>query len=130
MLVLDDFHEIESPIVQRELQTLLDRSPGSLRVVISTRADPRLRLQRLRLTDDLTEIRAAELAFTMDECGEALEPFAADLADRRRRGAARSDGRLGRGHPSRRAVARVGAGSAPASCAGSPATTAPWPTTC
>ena len=81
VLVLDDFHEIESPIVQRELQTLIDRSPSGLRIVISTRADPRLRLQRLRLTDDLTEIRAAELAFTVDECGEALKPFAADLAD-------------------------------------------------
>ena len=80
VLVLDDFHEIESRIVQRELQTLLDRSPPGLRLVISTRADPRLRLQRLRLTDDLTEIRAAELAFTVEECGEALEPFAADLA--------------------------------------------------
>ena len=80
VLVLDDFHEIESPIVQRELQTLLDRSP-TLRLVISTRADPRLRLQRLRLTDDLTEIRAADLAFTLEECGEALEPFATELAD-------------------------------------------------
>jgi LuxR family transcriptional regulator, maltose regulon positive regulatory protein len=80
VLVLDDFHEIESPIVGRELQTLLDRSPNGLRVVISSRADPRLRLQRLRLTDDLTEIRAAELAFTVDECGKALQPFAADLA--------------------------------------------------
>ena len=79
VLVLDDFHEIESPIVQRELQTLLDRSP-TLRLVISTRADPRLRLQRLRLTDDLTEIRAADLAFTLEECGEALEPFATELA--------------------------------------------------
>jgi len=78
VLVLDDFHEIESPIVQRELQLLLDRSPR-LRLVISTRADPRLRLQRLRLTDDLTEIRAADLAFTLEECGEALEPFATDL---------------------------------------------------
>ena len=81
VLVLDDFHEIESPIVRRELQALLDRSPSGLRVVISTRADPRLRLQRLRLTDDLTEIRAADLALTLDECGEALAPFAADLAD-------------------------------------------------
>jgi LuxR family transcriptional regulator, maltose regulon positive regulatory protein len=80
VLVLDDFHEIESPIVRRELQTLLDRSPR-LRLVISTRADPRLRLQRLRLTDDLTEIRAADLAFTLEECGEALEPFATDLAE-------------------------------------------------
>ena len=81
VLVLDDFHEIESPIVRRELQTLLDRAPSGLRVVISTRADPRLRLQRLRLTDDLTEIRAADLALSLDECSEALAPFAADLAE-------------------------------------------------
>ena len=81
VLVLDDFHEIESPIVQRELQTLIDRSPSGLRLVLSTRVDPGLRLQRLRLTDDLVEIRAAELAFTLDECGEALEPFATDLAE-------------------------------------------------
>ena len=81
VLVLDDFHEIESPIVRRELQLLIDRSPSGLRVVIATRADPRLRLQRLRLTDDLSEIRAAELAFTVGECAEALAPFAGDLAD-------------------------------------------------
>ena len=81
VLVLDDYHEIESPIVRRELQALLDRAPSGLRVVISTRADPRLRLQRLRLTDDLTEIRAADLALSLDECSEALAPFAADLAE-------------------------------------------------
>ena len=81
VLVLEDFHEIESPIVQRELQALIDRSPSGLRLIISTRADPGLRLQRLRLTDDLTEIRAADLSFTVDECGEALEPFVEDLSD-------------------------------------------------
>ncbi len=81
VLVLDDFNEIESPIVLKELQLLIDHAPRGLRVVLSTRADPRLRLQRLRLTDDLTEIRAAELAFTVAECDEALEPFAADLTD-------------------------------------------------
>ncbi|HET9507774.1 MAG TPA: LuxR C-terminal-related transcriptional regulator [Gaiellaceae bacterium] len=81
VLVLDDFHELESPIVRRELQAVLDRAPSGLRLVISTRADPRLRLQRLRLTDDLTEIRAADLALTLDECSAALAPFAADLTD-------------------------------------------------
>ncbi|MDF2751293.1 MAG: ATP-dependent transcriptional regulator, MalT-like, LuxR family, partial [Gaiellaceae bacterium] len=81
VLVLEDFQEIESPIVRRELQALLERAPSGLRLVLSTRADPRLRLQRLRLADDLTEIRAADLALTLDECREALAPFAADLAD-------------------------------------------------
>ena len=40
VLVLDDFHEIESPIVQRELQTLIDRSPSGLRLVLSTPGRP------------------------------------------------------------------------------------------
>ena len=80
-LVLDDLHEIENQVVLRELQELLDHAPRQLRVVLSTRADPPLRLQRLRLTEDLTEIRAADLAFTLDECRALLGPDAEDLTD-------------------------------------------------
>ena len=82
VLVLDDFHEIEGPIVQRELQTLLDHAPSGLRLVLvdarrSSAAPPAPPPDRR----NLTEIRATQLAFTVDECGEALKaPFAADLA--------------------------------------------------
>ena len=51
-------------VVLRELQALLDRAPPRLHVILSTRADPPLRLQRLRLAGELSEIRAADLAFT------------------------------------------------------------------
>ncbi len=78
VLVLDDFQEIESKTVLRELDALLVHAPPQLRLVIATRADPPLRLQRLRLAGETAEIRAFDLAFTSGECLELL----GDLADR------------------------------------------------
>jgi LuxR family transcriptional regulator, maltose regulon positive regulatory protein len=73
VLVLDDVQELESPIVLRELETLLGHAPSSIRFVVATRADPLLGFHRMRLNGGLTEIRAADLAFTRDECAELLE---------------------------------------------------------
>ena len=111
VLVLDDFHEIESPIVHRELQTLLDHGTGSLRVVISTRADPRSAAAAApphRRPDRDPRRRAGVHDGRVRRGARAVR---GRPRRRRRRGAARSDGRLGRGHPSRRAVARLRAGS-------------------
>jgi LuxR family transcriptional regulator, maltose regulon positive regulatory protein len=80
-LVLDDFHELESRSVLKDVQTLIDRAPPQLRIVLSTRVDPRLRLNRLRLAGGLTEIRCADLAFTHDECRALLGATADRLAD-------------------------------------------------
>ena len=78
-LVLDDFQELESRSVLTAVQTLIDRAPPHLHIVLSTRADPRLRLHRLRLAGALTEIRAADLALTHDECHALLGATAARL---------------------------------------------------
>ena len=43
-----------------------------LRVVLATRRDPQLGLHRLRLAGELTEVRAADLRFTLDETRELL----------------------------------------------------------
>ena len=43
------------------------RAPPQLRFVLATRHDLRLGLHRLRLEGELTEIRAADLRFTLDE---------------------------------------------------------------
>jgi LuxR family transcriptional regulator, maltose regulon positive regulatory protein len=43
------------------------RAPPELRFVLATRHDLRLRLHRLRLEGELTEIRADDLRFTLDE---------------------------------------------------------------
>jgi LuxR family maltose regulon positive regulatory protein len=81
VLVLDDFHELESRTVLKGVQTLVDRAPPQLRIVLSTRVDPRLRLNRLRLSGGLAEIRAADLAFTLDECRTLLGAAAEGLGD-------------------------------------------------
>jgi LuxR family maltose regulon positive regulatory protein len=80
-LVLDNFQEIENKIVLRELDALLLHAPPQLRLVIATRADPSLRLQRLRLAGHVTEIRASDLAFTSDECRALLGRLAENLID-------------------------------------------------
>jgi LuxR family transcriptional regulator, maltose regulon positive regulatory protein len=81
VLVLDDFQEIENAVVLKEIDNLLAHAPPSLHLIIATRADPRLRLQRLRLAGDLVEIRAAELAFTPDESRQLLGEASLGLSD-------------------------------------------------
>jgi LuxR family maltose regulon positive regulatory protein len=81
VLVLDDFHEIENSIVLKEVDNLLATAPPSFHLIIATRADPRLRLQRLRLAGALSEIRAADLAFSPDECRELLGAVSIGLSD-------------------------------------------------
>jgi LuxR family maltose regulon positive regulatory protein len=66
VLVLDDFHEVVEA-VHEDLERLARFPPPALRLVVLTRADPPIGLSRLRLDDSLTEVRAADLAFTLDE---------------------------------------------------------------
>jgi LuxR family transcriptional regulator, maltose regulon positive regulatory protein len=72
VLVLDDFHVIESVEVQEAFSYLVDHLPPTTRVVIGTRADPALPLARLRARGDLTEIRAADLRFSTSEAAAYL----------------------------------------------------------
>src|SRR6201982_2898542 len=66
-LVIDEVHELRSAEVLRQLELLLMRAPPELRCVLATRHDVRLGLHRLRLEGELTEIRTANLRFTLDE---------------------------------------------------------------
>src|SRR6202011_2228425 len=60
-------HELRSAEMLRQLELLLMRAPPELRCVLATRHDVRLGLHRLRLEGEVTEIRAANLRFTLDE---------------------------------------------------------------
>jgi len=71
-VVIDDFHNAKAPGVVAGIEQLL-RFPMPLRFVISTRHDPALRLHLLRANGDLTELRAADLAFTPDETRAFLD---------------------------------------------------------
>jgi LuxR family transcriptional regulator, maltose regulon positive regulatory protein len=72
VLVLDDFHEV-SHQVAGQLEPLLRHPSPALRLVIAARKDPPFRVGRMRLSDEVTELRAADLACTEEEAGALLE---------------------------------------------------------
>ena len=72
ILVLDDYHVIDSKPVDDALTFLLEHLPPQMHLVIATREDPHLPLARLRARGQLTELRAADLRFTPSEAAEFL----------------------------------------------------------
>ena len=79
LLVLDDYHLIRSEPVHTAVDYLLGHRPPGLRVVISTRSDPPLRLSRLRARGELAELRAADLRFSDAEAALLLGTAAGRL---------------------------------------------------
>jgi LuxR family transcriptional regulator, maltose regulon positive regulatory protein len=78
-LVLDDVHELGSDEARRQLELLVMRAPDPLRFVLATRHDLRLGLHRLRLEGELTELRTADLRFSLAEAGELLAAAGVEL---------------------------------------------------
>ena len=72
LLVLDDYHLIDSQPVHASLGFLIEHRPPRLHLVLTSRADPPLALARLRARDELAELRAAELRFTAGEAAAML----------------------------------------------------------
>jgi LuxR family transcriptional regulator, maltose regulon positive regulatory protein len=79
-LVIDDLHELRSAEALRQLELLVMRAPAGLRFVLATRHDLRLGLHRLRLAGELTEIRAADLRFTLEETRALFETAGIELS--------------------------------------------------
>jgi len=67
ILVLDDYHVIESQIIDQALTFLLEHLPTQLHLVIASRIDPTLPLSRLRARRQIAEVRANDLRFSLDE---------------------------------------------------------------
>ncbi len=72
VLVLDDYHTIESPPVDQALAFLIEHLPSQMHLVIATREDPQLPLARLRARDQLVELRITDLRFTPAEAADFL----------------------------------------------------------
>jgi LuxR family maltose regulon positive regulatory protein len=72
ILVLDDYHAIDSRPIDQAMTFLLDHLPPQLHLVITTREDPQLPLSRLRTRGQMTELRAADLRFTAAEAAAFL----------------------------------------------------------
>jgi LuxR family maltose regulon positive regulatory protein len=71
-LVLDDYHVIESQPIHDGLTFLLDHLPSNMHLILTTRLDPPLPASRLRARDQLMEIRANDLRFTVNEAAAFL----------------------------------------------------------
>ncbi|HZR44330.1 MAG TPA: LuxR C-terminal-related transcriptional regulator [Ktedonobacteraceae bacterium] len=72
VLILDDYHMLDSKAIDQALTFLVEHLPPQMHLVIATREDPSLPLARLRVQDQLTEVRAAELRFTHLEAAAFL----------------------------------------------------------
>ena len=81
VLVIDDLHELSSADALSQLEYLLSVLPKSAHVVLSSRRDPPIRLHRLRLADEVRELRAADLRFTASETRELLAASEISLSD-------------------------------------------------
>jgi len=67
VMVLDDYHHIENQEIHNFISALLDHLPANIHLIIATRADPPLRLARLRAKDQLNELTTGDLRFTLEE---------------------------------------------------------------
>jgi LuxR family transcriptional regulator, maltose regulon positive regulatory protein len=80
-LVIDDLHELTSPEALAQLTRLLTNLPPRVHAILTTRHDVRLGLHQLRLSDELTEIRAADLRFSERETRELLDASGIALSE-------------------------------------------------
>ncbi len=72
-LVLEDYHVITSPRIHETVTYFVDHLPATLHLLILTRSDPPLPLAHLRAHDDLCELDAADLRFSLEETQTFLQ---------------------------------------------------------
>ncbi|MEV8603254.1 LuxR C-terminal-related transcriptional regulator [Streptomyces griseoviridis] len=72
LLVLDEFDRASSREVAEQVEFVLRHAGRGLRLVLISRSDPLLPLHRWRAADEITEIRAPDLAFRPEETSALL----------------------------------------------------------
>ncbi len=91
ILVLDDYHVIKAQAIHESLNFWLDHLPPALHLLLTTRSDPPLALSRRRGRAEMTELRAVDLRFTVEEASAffnqamGLDLAAEDIAALERR---------------------------------------------
>jgi LuxR family transcriptional regulator, maltose regulon positive regulatory protein len=71
-VLIDDFDIIRAAECNEQIDFLVKHFPATAHLVLLTRADPILRLGRLRAAGQLAEIRAEDLAFNLQEASSLL----------------------------------------------------------
>ena len=82
ILVLDDYHLIETQTIHDLLNEVLLHPPRNLHLVLGTRMDPLLPLVTLRANSHVTEIRTQDLRFNAEETTLLLQKMIGDPVDR------------------------------------------------
>jgi LuxR family transcriptional regulator, maltose regulon positive regulatory protein len=72
LLILDDYHLIQSQLINDFLSFLIEHKPATFYLVVSSRAEPALQVARLRARGQLVEVRQRDLEFTYEEMVEFL----------------------------------------------------------
>jgi ATP/maltotriose-dependent transcriptional regulator MalT len=72
VLVLDDYHAIEDERIHEGMASLIEHLPTTLRIVMTSRVQPPLRVGRLRARAQLNEIDAGQLRFSLSEAESML----------------------------------------------------------
>ncbi|MCK3863477.1 LuxR C-terminal-related transcriptional regulator [Pseudomonas sp. B329] len=73
LLVLDDYHLAQGPVLDRCLQFFLNHLPDGLLVLVTSRQRPDWHLARLRLSRHLLELHEQDLRLTHDESLAVLD---------------------------------------------------------
>ncbi|HET7660902.1 MAG TPA: LuxR C-terminal-related transcriptional regulator [Oryzihumus sp.] len=81
VLVLDEVERLGDARVPHQLDLLLRLASVRIRLVLLSRVDPLLPMQRYRLTGTMSQIRMADLAFTREEARELLSGSGIDLTE-------------------------------------------------
>jgi len=75
VLLLDDYHMVESPTIDGMITFMVDHLPDNAHLVITSRTEPTLPLSRWRARGVLVEIHGGELRFTAQETAQFLDQF-------------------------------------------------------
>ena len=81
MLVLDDVHVLRNSECRAALSVLADHVPAGSRLVLAGRAEPPLRIARLRAEGKILEIGPDDLSLTRDEASSLLRSVGLALAE-------------------------------------------------
>jgi LuxR family maltose regulon positive regulatory protein len=79
LLVLDDYHLAQGPVLDRCLQFFLNHLPAGLVIMVTSRQRPDWHLARLRLSRQLLELNEHDLRLTHDESLALLDQYSRSL---------------------------------------------------
>ncbi len=76
ILVLDDFHLVQNkPEICESIEFMLKHMPTFIHLVLLSRSEPAIRISRLRVMDDVTEVNESDMTFTLEE----IEGLSSDM---------------------------------------------------